>query len=150
MKVLNKIKQKVLIAVLLMAIVLVGGISATKAFANEQDVAQYGIVTFKAAKSKSEAMTIKDNYFGRAGAQISSKEASAFTSFGSNVVSAYVSATYRYKKATGGYGVIKKDNTAKMSVSISFSHKDAYSIISEHIASADNNQSAKKSIEILW
>ena len=60
-------------------------------------------------------MTIKNNYFGRAGAQISSKEASAFTSFGSNVVSAYVSATYRYKKATGGYGVIKKDNNAKMS-----------------------------------
>ena len=95
-------------------------------------------------------MTIKNNYFGRAGAQISSKEASAFTSFGSNVVSAYVSATYRYKKATGGYGVIKKDNNAKMSVSISFSHKDSYSIISEHIASADNNQSSKKSIEILW
>ena len=46
MKVLNKNKQKVLIAVLLMAIVLVGGISATKAFANEQDVAQYGISYF--------------------------------------------------------------------------------------------------------
>lgn len=47
MKVLNKIKQKVLIAVLLMAIVLVGGISATKAFANEQDVAQYGKLLLK-------------------------------------------------------------------------------------------------------
>lgn len=153
MKLLTKIRNNGTVATLLSTTLICGTILSpvTTAFANEneQEENQYAVMSARAPESKSKAMVINDKYFGRGGAQISSCEAYAFTSFGTNVVSVSVSAAFRYKKATGGYVKVNKTSKEKMTTSISFSHKNAYSIISEHNASAEGNKSSEK-ISVIW
>ena len=101
------------------------------------------------AKSKAPAMVIANRYYGSSYASIGSNYATASTSFGTPVVQTSVSAVYRYKKADGSFGVMKGSDSGKQTCSVKLSHKNAYSVISDHNASCSEG-SSKKHVELVY
>lgn len=95
-------------------------------------------------------MVIEEKYYGTAEASITGSSANAYTAFGSSAVKTHVSGTYRYKIATGGYGIMNKSSNGVQTCSVSFAHKNAYSIISNHSADATGYRGTSTSIEVIY
>ena len=105
--------------------------------------------TSVAAKTTTKAMVLDNTYYGRAQAIISASSGSASTMFTNSVISTSVSGDYRYNKANGSKGVISKSADGRASSTITFSHANAYSLVSTHYASC-NTDSSSKQISIVY